>query len=88
MQGIYDSSSIGPAEASLFRTSEQIKQDVIELISSNDAIWPKEIEVEVSDGTVTLKGRVRDEVARQEAEQAAREVLGVIKVDNQLEVGA
>ncbi len=86
MQDKYDSSLIGPAQSSIFRTSEQIRDEIIELINENDAIQPKDIEVIVSDGIVTLRGQVQDELAREEAEQAAWEVLGVTEVDNQLEV--
>ncbi|MCL6520485.1 MAG: BON domain-containing protein [Armatimonadetes bacterium] len=87
MQPEYDSSLIGPAQSSVFRTSDQIREDVINLINENDVIQPKDIEVIVNDGVIILKGKVRDELAKQEAEQAASEVLGVVKIENQLEVG-
>jgi len=85
-EGEYDSSSIGPAQASTFRSSDQIKEDVEELISVNDAVHPKDIDVLVEDGKVTLRGCVRDRVAADEAEHASREVIGVTEVHNELEI--
>ena len=85
-EGEYDSSAIGPAQASAFRTSEQIENDVRGLILLNDAIHPKDIQVVVEHGTVLLQGHVRNEVASEEAEQVAREVIGVLHVRNDLEV--
>jgi len=85
-EGEYDSSEIGPAQASVFRSSEQIENDVREMIELNDAVRPKDIEVIVDAGTVILKGHVDNEIASDEAEEAAREVLGVIRVRNELEV--
>ena len=85
-EGEYDSSEIGPAQASLFRTSEEIADDVRELIALNDAIQDKDIDVEVEAGTVILHGHVRNELSSDEAERAAREVMGVINVRNELEV--
>lgn len=86
MEAQYDSSWIGPAQASVFRTSDEIEEDVRELINANTLIQPKDIDVEVEDGRVTLRGRVATLEAAQEAEQAAREVIGVTEVINELEV--
>ena len=85
-EGEYDSSEIGPAQASAFRTSDEIEEDVRELISLNDGIHSKDIEVSVENGTVFLTGRVENEIAREEAEKAARVVIGVLHVRNDLEV--
>jgi osmotically-inducible protein OsmY len=85
-EGEYDSSEIGPAQASAFRTSDEIEDDVRELISLNDAIHSKHIEVTVENGTVFLAGHVENEIAAEEAEKAARVVIGVTHVRNNLEV--
>ena len=85
-EGEYDSSEIGPAQASVFRTSDEIEEDVREMIELNDAVRPKDIEIVVDDGTVFLKGHVENEIASDEAEEAAREVIGVIRVRNELEI--
>lgn len=44
------------------------------------------LEVEVKNGMVTLKGRVRSEKARARAEKVVKKVKGVKGVDNQLKV--
>ena len=44
------------------------------------------IEVEVKQGAVTLRGKVRTEKARQKAEKLARGVKGVKSVKNELQV--
>lgn len=87
IEGEYDSNIMGPVQATAYRSSDQIEKDVRELISLNDAIQPKDIDVTVEVGKVTLKGRVRDEVARDEAVQAASEVIGVTEVINSIEIG-
>lgn len=81
-----DSSMIGPAEASLFRSSDQIKEDIQELIGENNAIQQKDFEVIVSDGAVTLRGYVESETARDAATEAVLDVLGVTSVRNELEI--
>jgi osmotically-inducible protein OsmY len=45
------------------------------------------IQVETSDGTVTLRGRVHNWAERQEAEKAAWAAPGVMEVDDELKVG-
>jgi len=87
IEGEYDSNIMGPVQATAYRSSDQIEKDVRELISLNDAIQPKDIDVTVEVGKVTLKGKVRDEVARDEAVQAASEVIGVTEVINSIEIG-
>ncbi|MHB0914005.1 MAG: BON domain-containing protein [Armatimonadota bacterium] len=81
-----NSSMIGPAEASLFRSGEQIREDVLELLTARGL--REGIEVSVNEGVVTLEGRVRNRRAIEGAEAAAREVLGVTQVVNRLETGA
>jgi osmotically-inducible protein OsmY len=87
MKGEYDSSLIGPSEASTFRSSDQIRADVEELIAENDDIHPKNICVDVQDGRVTLIGRVDGIESADEAVRAAREVLGVTEVRDELDIG-
>lgn len=45
------------------------------------------IQVETTDGTVTLRGQVRSWTERQEAERAAWAAPGVVEVDDELKVG-
>jgi osmotically-inducible protein OsmY len=42
--------------------------------------------VDTLDGVVTLSGKVKDPVARAEAEKLARDTKGVIDVDNRIQV--
>ena len=86
MQEEINSNMIGPAEASLFRSSAQIRDDVWEMICLNSAIRKKDVDVSVEGGVVRLRGRVNSNLARDEAELAARQVLGVTEVHNELEV--
>ncbi len=87
VEGEYDSSQIGPARFDIFRSSDEIEKDVRQLISENDAIHPKDIDISVYEGVVTLKGHVDDQASSDEAVQAAREAIGVLDVRNELEVG-
>lgn len=87
VEGEYDSTQIGPARADVFRDSREIQEDVEELISLNDAIHPKDIDVSVEAGSVILRGHVDDRASYEEADRAARDVIGVLDVKNLLEVG-
>jgi osmotically-inducible protein OsmY len=49
---------------------------------------PKNLNVDISNGKVTLKGTVATEQAKMDCEKRAKEVQGVTAVDNQLEVKA
>jgi osmotically-inducible protein OsmY len=86
MQREINSNMIGPGQASLFRSSDEIKRDIEELIRENDAIYPKDIDVFVENGIVTLKGSVRDEEALQQTLRAAGDVLGVLDIESELEI--
>ncbi len=47
---------------------------------------PKNLNVDVSNGKVTLKGSVASDSAKMDCEQRAKQVAGVTAVDNQLEI--
>ena len=49
---------------------------------------PKDLNVDVSNGKVTLKGNVASDAAKMDCEQRAKQVAGVTSVDNQLEIKA
>jgi osmotically-inducible protein OsmY len=86
MEGNINSRMIGPAEASIVRTSEQIQSDVESLIAENDAVRPKNVKVEVAGGVVTLSGRLESDFAVEQSVRAAKDALGVVEVKNHLEV--
>lgn len=86
VEGKYDSSVIGPSQASAFRSSGQVKEDVEELIAANVAIDPAYVAVIVDGGKVILKGCVSNLEVSEETERAARKVIGVTDVRNELEI--
>ncbi len=49
---------------------------------------PQNLNVDVSNGKVTLKGSVANDQAKMDCEQRAKQVAGVSAVDNQLEIKA
>jgi osmotically-inducible protein OsmY len=68
------------------RTDEQIKKDVIDQLVWDDRTDASKISVEVSNGTVTLRGEVPTYLSRSSAESDAVGVIGVTSVRNQLVV--
>lgn len=69
------------------RSDARILEDVSERLSEDRYLDASEIEVEVQDGEVTLKGRVADREARRRAEDLAMAVSGVRHVMNHLRAG-
>ncbi len=66
------------------KTDELIKRDIIDQLIRDDRIDASKINVEVSNGTVTLRGDVPTYFARSCAFDDALSVLGVTSVRNQL----
>jgi osmotically-inducible protein OsmY len=62
------------------------KQDVVNQLTWDDSVNANEIDVEVFDGTVQLKGSVPNYIAKLAAERVAIQVGGVEKVENFLSV--
>ena len=65
-----------------------ITQKVRDAITADDALSVngKNVKIITSDGTVTLRGPVKDDKEKAEIEAKAKRVAGVKKVDNQLEI--
>jgi hyperosmotically inducible protein len=76
-----------PARQEERRGDEELTQRVEQELGDSAWIENADIRVEVSDGKVTLHGRVADEHERMSALYAARSVEGVRAVDSQLQVG-
>lgn len=57
-------------------------------IAADPEVNPFRIDVDTTDGRVTLRGSVEKEAARAEAEKHARSTKGVVSVDNKIEVVA
>lgn len=68
------------------RSDERIREDVCERLSDNSGIDASEIEVQVSDGEVTLSGTVEERRIKRMAEDIVEDISGVKDVQNQIKV--
>ena len=69
------------------RSDERIREDVCERLMQHGQIDASDIEVDVSNGEVTLKGVVDSRQIKRMAEDVADSVPGVKDVHNQLRIG-
>ena len=69
------------------RSDERIREDVNDRLTGDYYLDAHDIDVSVSDGTVTLSGRVDTRNDKRRAEDLAESVRGVTDVTNQLRVG-
>ena len=69
-------------------TDRKIIQDVRQALTSDDSLSTSAQNVTVvsSNGTVTLRGSVKDSTEKQKIAEKAMQVAGVSKVDNQITV--
>jgi osmotically-inducible protein OsmY len=67
-------------------TDDQLFDLVRMRLISDTTVQGGNIEVEVQNGVVTLKGRVRTEKAKDKATKVVKKIKGVKSVDNQLKV--
>lgn len=77
-------SGVGPK--SYHRTDERIYEEICEILTLDPDIDASEIQVEVQDGDVTLKGTVETKTLRAYAEDSISRVFGVNDINNQIEV--
>lgn len=65
-----------------------ITQNVRKAVSSDDTLSTdaKNVKIITSDGTVTLRGPVKNQKEKAEIEAKAKQIAGVKNVDNQLEI--
>ena len=68
------------------RSDERIREDVCERLAMDHDVDASEIEVNVSDGIVTLSGSVNERQAKRLAEDICESVRGVKDVQNNLRV--
>ena len=68
------------------RSDERIREEVSDRLMADDRIDASDIEVEVRNGEVALRGTVGDRWAKRHAEDCAEEVMGVRDVMNQIRV--
>jgi osmotically-inducible protein OsmY len=68
------------------RTDAQVETDVREELFWDSRVDAQEVAVGVHDGVVTLRGTVGSFAQKRAAQGAARRVVGVVDVDNELQV--
>jgi len=68
------------------KADDRIYDDVRRRLADDPEVKGAAIEVTITSGAITLKGRVRDEKAREKATRVAKKVKGVTTVDNQLKL--
>lgn len=68
------------------RSDDRITEDINERLTQHPEIDAWEIEIEVKNGEVTLRGTVDDRRAKRAAEDIAEQVSGVHQVHNQIRV--
>lgn len=75
------------AAAQQASSDDEIYDQVRRRLANDPDVKGAAIEVEVREGVVTLRGRVREEKHKLKAERITRKVKGVKKVINELRVG-
>ena len=68
------------------RTSEQIRQDILNHLAWDSRVDERRVMVEVTEGIVTLSGVVSSHMQRSAAEMDVRSIPGVVKVMNRLKI--
>lgn len=84
--GSADGQHTGQGPKGYQRSDERIREDIRERLTQHPTIDAGEIEVEVKNCEVTLKGAVDDRQAKRMAEDVAESCSGVKEVHNQLRV--
>ena len=67
-------------------SDNEIYDKVIRKLATDPVVKGGALEVEVRDGVVTLRGKVREEKQKKKAQRLAEKVKGVAKVINELVV--
>jgi osmotically-inducible protein OsmY len=79
-----------PGDQAENEADRKITQEVRRALTSDDALSTnaQNVKVITDNGTVTLRGPVKSEKEKTEIENKAKQVAGVKKVDNQLEIAS
>ncbi len=77
-----DYSGVGPLNYQ--RSDERILDDVSDALYTNSELDASDVEVEVKNGIVTLKGEVETRLDKKIAEMTAERLPGVIDVENHI----
>lgn len=83
-ESVKDFFGVGPKGYS--RSDERIREDVSDALTRDRAVDASEIEVDVKEGVVSLRGSVSDKWMKRRAEDCAEEITGVRDVRNELEI--
>lgn len=70
------------------RSDKRIKEEIETLLRQHRQVDASDIEVTVKDGVATLSGKVSSPLDQRTAEEITKIVLGVVKVNNQLNIDA
>ncbi|HET9766202.1 MAG TPA: BON domain-containing protein [Thermoanaerobaculia bacterium] len=68
------------------RSDDRIREELCDRLTAHPEIDASEIEVEVKEAHVVLRGSVPDRRTKHRAEDLAERVLGALDIDNQLRV--
>jgi hyperosmotically inducible periplasmic protein len=79
-----------PGDQSESEADRAITQNIRQAVTADDSLSTnaKNVKIITADGTVTLRGPVKSEKEKADIEAKAKQVAGVKKVDNQLEIAS
>jgi hyperosmotically inducible periplasmic protein len=79
-----------PGDQSESEADRTITQNIRKALTADDSLSTnaKNVKIITNDGTVTLRGPVKSEKEKTDIEAKAKQVAGVKKVDNQLEIAS
>lgn len=85
-----DNQTKTPGDQSENEADRTITQNIRQAITADDSLSTnaKNVKIITNDGTVTLRGPVKSEKEKTDIEAKAKQVAGVKRVDNQLEVAS
>ena len=79
-----------PGDQSENEADRTITQNIRQALTADDSLSTnaKNVKIITNDGTVTLRGPVKSEKEKTDIEAKAKQVAGVKRVDNQIEVAS
>ena len=85
-----DNQTKTPGDQSENEADRTITQNIRQVITADDSLSTnaKNVKIITNDGTVTLRGPVKSEKEKTDIEAKAKQVAGVKRVDNQIEVAS
>jgi len=85
-----DNQNLTPGDQSESEADRTISQNIRQAISADDSFSTnaKNVKIITNEGAVTLRGPVKSEKEKVEIEAKAKQIAGVKKVDNQLEIAS